>query len=217
MKYRLAALAATLSFAAAAAHAAPVNLVVNGGFEATAVGNGSWVNVANIPGWVVQAGPGTGFEVRNNVVGAAHGGNNYIELDTNGNTTIAQLIDGLLPGAGYTLDFWYSPRVGQPASTNGIAVYWNGTLLDSFTANGSNVNVWTERTYQVTAAAGTNRIGFAATGTSDSLGGNLDDVSLTANASTNAVKQLPEPGSLGLLAVALAGVALVRRGQRRVL
>lgn len=209
MKYRLAALATSL-FAAAAVQAAPVNLLVNGSFESTAVLNGNWVNVANIPGWQVQSGPGTGFEVRNNVVGAAHGGNNYIELDTNGNTTIVQLIDNLLPGAGYTLDFWYSPRVGQPASTNGLAVYWNNSLIDSFTAAGSNVNVWVEHSYQVQATAGTNRLSFAATGTSDSLGGNLDDVGLFARTGANG-KPLPEPGSLALVGAALLGLQLRRR------
>jgi hypothetical protein len=184
------------------------NLLVNGGFESTAVGNGSWVNVATTPGWTWLGGPGTGFEIRNNVAGAAQEGSNYIELDTNGNTLIGQYLDNLSTGARYDLSFWYSPREFQPASTNGIQVFWNGVLLDAtLTGLGGSGNDWTQHQYLVTAQSGRNVLSFASVGSSDSLGGNLDNVSLT--------NRLPEPGTLALTFAALAGALLLPRSLRR--
>ena len=68
----------------------PTNLLVNGSFEATPAGAGSWTQVNSPPGWTWMAGPGTGFEVRNNAAGAAQDGSNYLELDTDGNTSIGR-------------------------------------------------------------------------------------------------------------------------------
>lgn len=205
----LVALLALLNVSATAS-AAPVsarNLVVNGGFESTAVGTGNWVNVASTPGWTVLAGPGTGFEIRNNVAGAAQEGSNFVELDTNGNTTIGQYLDSLSTGARYDLSFWYSPREFQAASSNGIQVFWNGTLLDAtLTGLGGSGNDWAQHQYSVTAQAGRNLLSFAAVGTSDGVGGSLDNVSLN---------RIPEPGSLALALAALAGAFLLPRRLRR--
>lgn len=193
-----------------AALAAPTpagNLLVNGGFESTTVANGSWVNVASLPGWTWLGGPGTGFELRNNVAGSAQEGRNYVELDTNGNTTIGQYLDNLSAGARYDLSFWYAPREQQAASTNGIQVFWNGVLLgDTLTGLGGSQNDWSQHEYLVTAQSGRNLLSFASIGRSDSLGGNLDNVNL---------HNVPEPGSLALALAALGGLFLLPRRLRR--
>jgi len=186
------------------ATAAPINLVVNGDFEATAQNSGSWSLKTSIPGWSRVGGPGTAFEVRNNVAGAAYSGGNYIELDSNGNTTIEQLFNSLVPSAAYTLSFAYSPRPGVAAASNGINVFWNGQqLAPTLTGNGGSQHNWNVFSFDVYAAAGANKLSFASVGPSDSLGGSLDAVSLT----------VPEPGALALAAFALLGVWSVRRRQ----
>lgn len=206
MKRALSLLA--LTTLACTAYAAPTtNLLVNGGFESTAVANGNWVNVSTMPGWTWLAGPGTGFEILDNVAGAAQEGHNYIELDTNGNTTVGQYVDNLSAGTQLDLSFWYSPREYQPASTNGIQVFWNGVQLgDTLTGLGGSQNDWTQHQYSVTALAGRNLLSFAAVGTSDGVGGSLDNVSLN---------RVPEPGSLALALAALGGMALLPRLLRR--
>lgn len=208
MKRTLSLLALLVPCAPAFAAPTPAgNLLVNGGFESTVVADGNWVNVATTSGWTWLSGPGTGFEIRNNVAGSAQEGRNYVELDTTGNTLIGQYLDNLTSGARYDLSFWYAPREFQAASTNGLQVFWNGVQLgDTLTGLGGSENDWTQHQYLVTAQAGRNLLSFASTGTSDSLGGNLDNVSLN---------RVPEPGSLALTLAALGGLFLVPRTLRR--
>lgn len=207
MKRTLSLVALLACTAAFAAPAPTGNLIVNGGFESTVVASGSWVNVATTPGWTWLGGPGTGFEIRNNVAGAAQEGGNYVELDTTGNTLIGQYLDHLSAGAFYDLSFWYAPREYQAASTNGLQVFWNGDLLGATLSGlGGSGNDWTQHQYRVTAQAGRNLLSFAAVGTSDSVGGNLDNVSLN---------RIPEPGTLALTFAALAGGLLLPRMLRR--
>jgi len=176
---------------------AAVNLIHNGGFESPVQASGTWAIYDNIADWNTLA--GVGVEVRNNVVGSAHSGNNFVELDSVSNGWIAQSF-ATIEGQDYNLSFWYSPRAGQKANTNGIEAYINDDLQLSLTSTGvgHSGNTWSLHSLTFTAGAGPlTTLSFFAAGNSDSLGGSLDDVSVTA---------VPEPETYALL---LGGLALV--------
>jgi len=182
---------------------ANANLIVNGDFENPAINSGTWTTFYgnSLPGWTA----GThGIELRNSVAGHANTGSQYVELDTNANSSMSQSFT-TTANQSYTFSFAYSPRFDVPASSNGIAVYWDNTLIASITGNGigNNDNVWKMFSFNEIATSSTSSIEFAAIGTSDSYGGSLDTVSVTAN--------VPESGPLALLTIGLIGLGFARR------
>ena len=177
------------------------NLVVNGSFEDPDIATGTWSVHNAISGWSTT---GAGVEIRDNVVGTAYDGQQFAELDSHGavntNSSISQTISTAL-GQSYLLSFAYSPRINQPANTNGIEVFWNNVLLDSVTAIGGSTHNWTVFEHIVTGT-GTDTLKFSATGLDDSLGGSLDAVSVNA---------VPIPAAAFLFAPALLGFLGLRR------
>jgi hypothetical protein len=188
-----AALAALL--VAGAAQASPVELVVNGSFEAETIGNNSWYNIASLTGWSNTAG---GIELRNNVEGTAVDGFNFVELDTSGNSDIYQTLN-TTAGQYYTLTFQYSDRINVPVSSQGLSVSLNDSVV---TGVGSSGGGWANGSYTF-KANGQTKLTFTATGTSDSLGTSLDNISVTA---------VPEPETYAMM---LAGLGLVGFAARR--
>lgn len=177
---------------------ANANLVVNGSFENTAQPNGTWNVYNSIYGWSTSS--GAGIEIRNNVEGTASNGVNFVELDSHNNSAMQQSI-ATTAGSLYELLFNYSPRVYQPASTNGITAFWNGTLLAEITGNGSANNVWVTQHFFVTGT-GNDVLQFAATGTNDSYGGNIDYIQLNA---------VPLPAAAWLFGSAIGLFGFARR------
>ena len=191
--------AACLALAAFGTQAS-ANLVQNGSFESNALPSGSWSIYSNLVGWT--GGPDQ-IELRNNIAGTAQDGNNFVELDTNRNSSIYQDIFGT---GLVNLSFFYSARPGVAAGSNGLTVQF-GSFADSVleTVAGGPVHNWMQYTlnnFQLNAS-GITRLSFSATGLSDSLGGSLDNVS---------VSPVPEIETYAML---LAGLGLLGVTSRR--
>lgn len=197
-----------IAFASAASFA-NANLLTNGDFEANVGLSGTnWGVYQSIDGWNKFDGPG--IEVQRNTVIAAQSGNQYVELDSHYNSSMYQEIGGLTVGGAYELSFWYHARTNNGYNDNGINVYWGDYLPGDVAVSIDglrqvNTPGWIEQTVKLVASAETMFLMFAATGYSNSLGGFVDNVSLTA---------VPEPGTLALFGLGLMGLVLARRQQK---
>lgn len=179
---------------------ANANIVQNGSFEQNIQANNTWnVYTENsVTGWHVLS--GAGIEIRNNVQGIASNGFNYVELDSHNNSAMTQTI-ATTSGTLYELLFDYSPRVNQASETNGISVFWNGSLLADITGTGGLSNLWVTQHFFVTGT-GNDVLQFAATGNNDSYGGNIDYVQLN---------EVPLPAAAWLFGSALCLFGFARR------
>lgn len=171
-----------------------VNLIQNGSFENTPVVPFGTHGIFNsIPGWQSDGGEGGGFEVQNHAAGDPQDGSQHIELDGNYNSNMFQDV-ATTDGESYTLSLWYTPRVGDP-STDGVEVWFDGHLIATLDGAGMTPGIWQEFTYVVNAGNGDgtpdlSRLEFRGVGASDSVGGYIDNVSLTL--SSECVGQIDE-------------------------
>jgi hypothetical protein len=171
--------------------------IVNGSFEADLQPNQSWSNYTNLTGWTGGAG---GIELRNNVAGQAEDGVNFVELDTYQNSLASQVI-GVVAGQSYAISFYYSPRTGIAADSNGISVFWDGVQKGTYTGTTSANDAWVKETIFVTGdISGFGTLRFDAVGISDSFGGSLDNISIAS---------VPEASTWAMMIVGFLGVGLV--------
>lgn len=207
MRNSILAGAGALALLLTAAAPASAGVVFESTFENT-IPYGSWTPVGAVDGW-------TGaplIELQNHVAGspAPTGGNVFVELDANSNSAMFRTI-----AAGtYDLSFLYSPRPGVGAGSNGITVsigetplsiFLNGGLVPSpLTGAGGGETIWNTYTSHFTVAADT-VLTFAAVGTSDSLGGYVDNIKLTA---------VPESATWAMMIMGFASIGAALRSRR---
>lgn len=184
---------------------ASANLLTNGDFEEVDgdLGAGKWAVYDGLPGWELTDGPG--IEVQSNTVVHAFSGNNYVELDSDGNSGMFQEFTVADQGY-YELSFWYRPRTDR-VNDNTIEVQFESTSNSVLTVNETtlSMNDWTQYTIGLGfLTIGKHGVGFEATGVDNSLGGFLDDVAVKAS-------PVPEPTSMALLGMGLLGFAAISR------
>lgn len=176
-------------------------------WEDTVFPGSSYTIVQSYSGWTNTTGAAnSGIEIQyGNVAGEAYSGRNLVELDSNLNSIMT--LDTLLEAGSYTLSFFYSDRPGTGAGTNGIDVLLNGSSIFSVLggAGGGTTN-WTQKTVNFTANAN-DTLSFAALGTSDSYGGYIDDLRLSA--------AVPEPTTWALMLLGFAAIGGALRSPRR--
>jgi hypothetical protein len=182
------------------------NIVVNGGFEAPDIPAGTFALLGSVPGWNLASGPS--IEIQDHVAGSPFEGQQFLELDSNGASSVYQDL-ATTPGA-YSLRFAFSPRPGVPVNT--MQVLWDGLLLDTLNASGTGLadTQWAVYNYTVTATGPTTRLQFSGVGPSNSLGEYVDAVVVES--------VVPEPASLAsalLGLIALVSYAGARRSSSK--
>jgi hypothetical protein len=183
---------------------ARANLIQNGSFEAQHVDVWKiydYTNGNDLQGWDLVS--GSGIEVQHAYYTPyAGGGPQYVELDSYDNSKMAQTVTTTL-GEKYSLSFAYSPRPGVPGDSNNIELYWNDFLISTQSAAGGSLTSWSLLSFTV-YGTGSDTLSFAAAGTSDKLGGLIDDVKLEA-------APVPIPSAVLLFGTGLASLIGLRR------
>lgn len=183
-----------------AAPVTPINLLINGSFEADVQATGTFSNPAMLTGWT--GGP-HGIELRDNVAGSAYDGKNFIELESTANSSMSQSFSTTI-GQTYLLSFFYEQRPDNlGAASDGMS--WSAGNMSDVAFGQDTISSWTQVNSSFVATGLTTTLTFKALGTSDSMGTSLDAVSV--------VSAVPEPASyqLALLGLAACGVAARRR------
>ncbi|MEM1308041.1 MAG: DUF642 domain-containing protein [Cyanobacteria bacterium P01_C01_bin.70] len=204
-------LCATTLFCALGSPAAAANLVTNGSFEEPGLRSGSWKALTSeqVDGWTATQ--GSKIEIRNNKVGTAYEGSHFVELDNHGydkNAAEIGLFQDILTKVGqqYTLSFAYGPREQRKVDGDNLLSVSFGDIYEELDA-GNSTDGWKTFSQTFTATDTTTRLKFLSLGKRDTLGANIDDVSVVT-------ADVPEPASLlGLAAIGAvaAGGALKKK------
>jgi hypothetical protein len=196
------------------------NLLSNGSFESPVVPVGGFANFAtgqNIDGWTV-VGPQTsivsGSFVQNGISFDAEDGAQWMDLTGDGSNRSegVQQSVATVPGQTYQLSFWvgnvYNPG-GIFGTTSSVDLLVNGKAMGAFTNSCTSCATrqsWDQFTTSFVATGTTTMVTFLnGDGPADNSNG-LDNIVLAGRSAA-----APEPGTLGLLVVALAALLWQRR------
>jgi hypothetical protein len=204
-KAALATVAPFLLFGALAAEAR-ADLVTNGGFETTVPASN--VSGLNPAGWTVSSSGGDTFDNCGGVSRAAPAHSGLCAMtfaEVGGSGTISQTL-ATTPGTRYSITFWLGDFLTNGgAAENQFSASFGGSTI--FSETNMSLSPYAEFTETAVATSASTVLSFAGFDVPNSIG--LDDVSVNP-----AAVPAPEPASLPLLAVGLAGLGMVLRTRR---
>lgn len=219
----------------AGASGASANLMVNGSFEngaggqqplaGTAGGTSLKPNSASatlVTGWTAleqnyltyqQAPYDVAWLTNGNFgLGAQQGGN---FLDLTGYTDgpfyagVQQIVTGLTAGTSYAMTFYIGQSVSNGIYSGPVSLYVTSTDAVALSYRSAADTLWTQATFTFTAGGSSETIAFFGASGKQFIG--LDNVDLEAVESSPGPAAVPEPATLGLIGLGIAGVAVARR------
>jgi hypothetical protein len=204
--------------------ASGANLLTDGSFETPTVPVGGFTNFgsgATFGGWTVvgpQASIVSGSFAQNGISFVAQDGTQWVDLTGDGSNVSEGLQQSVATVAGHTyeLSFWVG-NVDNPGgifgTTSTVDLKINGASDGAFTNSCTSCTTtqgWEQFTTSFVATGASTLVTFLnGDGPSDNSNG-LDNVVLTGQGGTS----VPEPATLGLLVLGLAGT-LCRRGRSK--
>ncbi|GGC91591.1 DUF642 domain-containing protein [Undibacterium terreum] len=212
--FKLLALTALVCASAASSAA---NIVTNGGFEANKF-DGSWTTMSSITGWTstgafeVQKGSNSGGL---NVFDVAYEGVQYLELNSDGLTTVSQSLHTTAGGL-YDLSFVFSGRSDTPSgAASSMEVFWGNLDLGKITAAAN--SGWVAYDFSNLQALSDNTtLSFKSLGptSASSYGSYLDAVSVNSLGKSAAASTVPEPATLASMSLGLGMLAFASRRRK---